>query len=322
MNASHELDLDTGEAFTGRPTRALRRARMADNLVTGLMWAAALLLVVVLLAVVISLLAAGLPTWSIPFLFSAGTFLNPGILPQIWVSFYTLILTMVVVVPIGTGASIYLSEYAGPGRVTSVIRFSVEALASVPSIVYGVFGSIVFLTNLQLGYSLLSGALTLALLNLPLMVRVGEEAIRSVPNSYREGSQALAASKWETIRKVVLPSAMPGLLTAIVLTSGRIIGETAPLILTMGTTISPNARYSLNPLATGETLAVQIWAIKSVGMPGVPRAQDVANGAAAVMLFIVLAINVLVAVFNSRLQKRLQGGNLPPRAGSSKRGGG
>ncbi len=314
--------LESAGVFTGRPTRALRQARLADNLVTGLMWAAAFLLVAVLLAVVISLLAAGLPILSIPFLFSAGTFTEPGILPQIWVSLYTLVLTLLVVVPVGTGASIYLSEYARPSRATSLIRFSVEALASVPSVVYGVFGAIVFLTNLGLGYSVLSGALTLALLNLPLMVRVGEEAFRSVPLSYREGSLALAASKWETIRNVVLPSAMPGLLTAIVLTAGRILGETAPLVLTMGATISPNARYSLNPLATGETLAVHIWVIKIIGMPGVPKAQDAANGSAAVMLFIILVINILVAIFNAELQKRLQGGTPQPRAGGSKKVGG
>ncbi len=228
-------------------------------------------------------------------------------------------LTLLFVVPIGTGASIYLAEYARPSRFTNMIRFSTESLASVPSIVYGVFGAIVFLTQMHLGYSILAGSLTLAVLNLPLMVRVAENAIGSVPAAYREGSLALAASKWETIRKVVLPSAMPGLLTAIVLTAGRILGETAPLILTMGTTISPNAYYSLNPLATGETLSVHIWVIKIVGVPGLPNAQEAANGSAAVMLLIVLVINVLVAVLNDRLQRRLRGG-APPRAGTAAHG--
>ena len=315
MRAGTQSDpIQFNEVFTGQPTRSLRQARMADYLATGLMWAAALVLVVVLFGVVASLLLAGLPVLNLQFLTTAGTFEHPGIGPQIWVSLYTLFLTLLVVVPIGTGAALYLAEYAGPGRLTSIIRFSTEALASVPSIVYGVFGSIVFLTSLNLGYSIASGALTLALLNLPLMVRVAEDAIRSVPNSYREGSLALAASKWETIRKVVLPSAAPGLLTAIVLTAGRILGETAPLILTMGTTISPNARYSLDPFTTGETLAVHIWVIKIVGVPGMPRAQDAANGSAATMLVIVLLINVLVALFNSHLQKRLSG-HAAPRAG-------
>jgi phosphate transport system permease protein len=277
--------------------------------------AAGLLLVGVLFAVVASILIAGLPSLSLQFLLTPGTFEEPGIGPQIWVSLYTLVLTLLFVVPVGTGAAIYLAEYARPSRFTTLIRFSTESLASVPSIVYGVFGAIVFLTQMKLGYSVLAGSLTLAVLNIPLMVRVAEDAIRSVPNSYREGSLALAASKWETVRKVVIPSAMPGLLTAIVLTAGRILGETAPLILTMGTTISPNAYYSLNPLATGETLSVHIWVIKIVGVPGLPNAQQAANGSAAVMLLIVLAINVLVAFLNGRLQRKLKGGAPQPRAG-------
>ncbi len=302
------------EVFTGQATRGLRQARLADRFATGVMWTAAGLLVAVLFGVIVALLAAGLPMLSPAFLFSAGSFDEPGIGPQIWVSLYTLVLTLLIVGPLGVGAAIYLSEYARPGGLTNLIRFSTEALASVPSIVYGVFGSIVFLTALQLGYSVLSGALTLALLNLPLMVRVAEDALRSVPGSYREGSLALAASKWETIRKVVLPSAAPGLLTAVVLTAGRILGETAPLILTMGTTISPNATYSLNPLSTGESLAVHIWVIKIVGVPGMPHAQEAANGSAAVMLLLVLVINVLVAILNGRLERRLRV-SAPPRAG-------
>ncbi len=319
MSVQPFTDPDFEEVFTGRPTRSLRAAMLADNLATGLMWVAAIFLAVVLFAVVASILIAGLPVLSIPFLLTPGTFDQPGIGPQIWCSLYVLFLTLVMVVPAGAAAAIYLAEYAAPNRFTNMIRFSTESLASVPSIVYGVFGAIVFLTQMKLGYSVLAGSLTLALLNLPLMVRVAEDAIRSVPAAYREGSLALAASKWETIRKVVLPSAMPGLLTAIVLTAGRILGETAPLILTMGTTISPNAYYSLDPLATGETLSVHIWVIKIVGVPGMPRAQEAANGSAAVMMAIVLIVNVAVAVLNSRLQKRLMGGTPPPRAGASKR---
>ncbi len=310
---------DTEEIFTGRPGASLRRAMFADQFMTGLMWVAAVFLALVLLGVVLSILAAGLPVLNFKFLFTPGSFDEPGIGPQIWCSLYVLLLTLLVVVPIGAAAAVYLAEYARPNRLTDLIRFSTESLASVPSIVYGVFGAIVFLTQMKLGYSVLAGSLTLALLNLPLMVRVAEDAIRSVPASYREGSLALGASRWETLRKVVLPSALPGLLTAIVLTAGRILGETAPLILTMGTTISPNAYFSLDPLATGETLSVHIWVIKIVGVPGMPRAQEAANGSAAVMMALVLIINLLVAVLNARLQKRLMGGGSPRRAGGSKR---
>jgi phosphate transport system permease protein len=166
-----------------------------------------------------------------------------------------------------------------------------------------------------LGFSILSGALTLAQQNHPLMVRIAEDSIRGVPDSYREASLALAGTQWETIRKAVLPSAIPGIVTAIVLTGGRIIGETAPLILTTGTTISPNARYSLNPLQTGETLAVHIWVLKIVGVPGIQDAQKVADGSAAVLLLIVLVVNLLAAYLTARLQRRLSG---TPRAGGRK----
>lgn len=247
-----------------------------------------------------------------------------GIGPQIFVSIYVLVLSLLLTTPLGVGAAIYLSEYAKPGRVTSAIRFSTEALASVPSVVFGVFGAIVFFYILRalfgITFSVLSGALTLTLLNLPLMVRIAEDSIRAVPESYREASYALAGSRWETIRKAVLPSAIPGIVTGIVLTGGRIIGETAPLILTTGTTISPNAQYSLNPLQTGETLAVHVWVLKIVGVPGLQDAQQVADGSAAVLLLIVLLVNIGAAYFTSRLQKRLRGAAAAPRAGGSKKG--
>lgn len=299
----------------------LWRAKLADHIATTVMWLAALFLVVVLFGVISILLYDGLPAISWNFLTTAGTFTQAGggIGPQIFVSVYTLLLSLLFTVPIGIGTAIYMAEYASSGPVTTILRFSIEALSSVPSIVFGIFGAIVFLTMMGLGYSVLSGALTLTLLNLPLMARVAEQAIRSVPNAYREASLALGASHWETIRKVVLPTALPGIITGVVLTGGRIIGETAPLILTMGTTISPNAHYSLDPLQTGETLAVHIWVLKIVGVPGLKDAQLVANGTAAVLLIIVLLVNVGAAFFTERLQKRLKGGAPAPRAGGLKK---
>lgn len=298
-----------------------RRARIVNTIATAFMAAAALLLVVVLFGVIVILLRAGLPAISWTFLTSAGSFVQEGggIGPQIFVSIYILVLALLITTPLGVGAAIYLAEYARPGRLTTAIRFSTEALSSVPSVVFGVFGAIVFLTALNLGFSVLSGALTLALLNLPLMVRIVEDAIRSVPEAYREASLALAGTRWETIRKAVLPSAIPGILTAMVLTGGRIIGETAPLILTTGTTISPNARYSLNPLQTGETLAVHIWVLKIVGVPGLKDAQQVADGSAATLLLIVLLVNIGAAFFTARLQRRLSGAARAPRAGGRKK---
>ncbi len=307
-------------AWERRIAAARRRATLIDRAMTAILALAALFLALVLSAVIFIILRAGLPAISWTFLTSASSITGPGggIGPQIFVSLYVLALALLIVAPVGVGAAIYLSEYARPGPVTNAIRFSTEALASVPSVVFGVFGAIAFLTVMHLGFSVLSGALTLALLNLPLMVRIAEDAIRAVPVAYCEASLALGASRWETIRKAVLPSALPGIITALVLTGGRIIGETAPLILTTGTTISPNAQYSLNPLQTGETLAVHIWVLKIVGVPGLQDAQLVADGSAAVLLLIVLAINVGMAYFTTRLTRRLRGMRRAPRAGSKK----
>ncbi|MFN8440189.1 MAG: phosphate ABC transporter permease PstA [Caldilineaceae bacterium] len=286
-----------------------KRHKIADQIATGVMWLAALFLVGVLFVVVATILYQGIPalSWSFLTTSSSLTESGAGIGPQLWDSIYVLILTMLFTAPLGIGAAIYLAEYASSGPLTTLIRFCIEALASVPSIVFGVFGSIVFLTLLGLGYSLLSGALTLTLLNLPLMVRIAEDAIRSVPNSYREGSLALGASKWETIRKVVLPTALPGVFTALVLTAGRIVGETAPLILTTGTAISPNAEYSLNPMATGSTLAVHIWVLKIIGVPGLSDSQQVADSTAALLLLLMLLFNLATTLVSNRVQKRLKG---------------
>jgi phosphate transport system permease protein len=310
-----------GGASAQRVAAARRRADIADHVATILMCVAALVLVIVLFGVIFIILRSGLRAISWTFLTSAGSFSQEGggSGPQFFVSIYILILSLLITTPLGVGAAIYMAEYAPPGRLTSIIRFSIESLSSVPSIVFGVFGAVVFLTVMGLGFSLLSGALTLALLNLPLMTRIAEDAIRSVPESYREASLALAGTRWETIRKAVLPSAVPGIVTAMVLTGGRIIGETAPLILTTGTTISPNARYSFNPFQSGETLAVHVWVLKIIGVPGLKDAQLVADGSAATLLLIVLIVNIGAAFFTSRLQRRLSGTASAPRAGGRKK---
>jgi phosphate transport system permease protein len=286
-----------------------RRARWMDRAATVVMILLVCILVVVLLFVVGLIMWQGLPQLSWQFITTSSSLTQEGggIGPQLWCTMYLMVLSLLMTVPIGLGAAIYLEEFARPSRFTESVRFSVESLSSVPSIVFGTFGSAVFLIIMGLGYSVLSGALTLTLLNLPLMVRVSQEALRSVPKEYREASQALAAQPIETIRKLILPTAMAGIVTGIVLTAGRVIGETAPLILTMGTSISPNAQYSLNPLATGETLAVHIWVLTVVGVPGLKDAQTVAAGSAALLLIIVLGLSLYATYLRVSLSRRLRG---------------
>jgi phosphate transport system permease protein len=292
-----------------RRTAAQKRAKMMDRIATGVMIALVGLLVVVLVIVVGEILIQGVPQLSWQFITSASSLTQPGggVGPQLWCTLYLMLLSLLLTVPIGVGAALYLEEFARPSRFTETVAFSVEALSSVPSIVFGTFGAAIFLVSMGFGYSVLSGALTLTLLNLPLVVRVSQEALRSVPREFREASQALAAQPIETISKLVLPTALPGIFTAVVLTAGRVIGETAPLILTMGTSISPNAQYSLNPLATGETLAVHIWVLKVAGVPGLKDADAVANGSAALLLIIVLALSLSATFMTVRLNQRLRG---------------
>lgn len=288
---------------------AQRRAKLYDRIATGVMIVLVGLLVLVLVSVVGLILIRGVPELSWTFITTSSSLTQPGggVGPQLWCTLYLMVLSLAMTVPIGVGAAIYLEEFARPSRFTQAVRFSVEALSTVPSIVFGTFGAALFLVTFNLGYSILSGALTLTLLNLPLMVRVSQEALQSVPKEYREASQALAAQPLETIRKLILPTALPGIITGIVLTAGRVVGETAPLILTMGTSISPNAQYSLNPLATGETLAVHIWVLKVVGVPGLQDASAVANGSAALLLIIVLTFSLVATLTMRRLNQRLRG---------------
>jgi phosphate transport system permease protein len=175
----------------------------------------------------------------------------------------------------------------------------------VPSIVFGLFGFLLFVNWFGLRVSILSGSLTLALLNLPVLVRVTEVAIRTVPESYWEASLALGSTKWQAIRKVLIPSALPGLITGVTLVAGRALGETAILIFTAGLSVS---RFfpDFNPMMMGETLATHLWYVRSEAV--VPDARQIAEGSAALLLIVVFLFNLLIAIPSRILQKKLTGG--------------
>ena len=175
-------------------------------------------------------------------------------------------------------------------------------MLTVPSIVLGLFGMIIFVNFLGFGFSIIGGALTLLLLNLPILVRVTEETIKTIPPSYREASLALGATKWQTIWKVVLPNALPGIITGITLTAGRALGETAILIFTAGTTVSRHL-FDTDLFAGGETLAVHMWYLMSTGL--VPDRDLIANGIGALLVIMILVFNFLFAIPARILQKRM-----------------
>lgn len=215
------------------------------------------------------------------------------LIPPIISTLYIVVIALIISVPIGIGAAIYLNEYAKKGRFVECIRFAIEILAAVPSILFGLFGMIFFLTKCKLGFSILSGALTVSLMILPTIVKTTEEALKTVPNAFREGSLALGAGKFATITKVVLPSALPGILTGIILSTGRIIGETAAIYLTAGTMFKqPNT-----PMDSGRTLAVHLYLLAKEGISFTE-----AYAAAVVLLIIILLLNLLTYYVGYKLR--------------------
>ena len=257
---------------------------------------AAALTVLVLFSLVFYILIKGIPNLK-PSLFEwKYTSKNASMMPAIINTITMVLMTLLIAVPFGIGSAIYLTEYAKRGnKVVPVIRMTTETLSGIPSIVYGLFGYMAFVRWLDWGYSLMAGIITLAIMILPLIMRTTEEALLSVPDSYREGSYGLGAGRLRTIFRVVLPSAMPGILSGVILGVGRIVGETAALIYTAGSVTGvPDSLMS-----SGRTLAVHMYALLSEGLY-----TDEAYATAVVLLVLVFIINRLSAYVANKIQNR------------------
>lgn len=280
------------------------KRKMTDRLATLVLWAAGLTILGILAWFLLYILVQGAPQLSWRFISTKPSDIaaGGGVAQPFFNSFYILLLSMFLSVPVSVGAGVYLAEYAPRGRFADLIRLSTESLATVPSIVLGLFGMIIFVNMCGFGFSIIGGAATLVLLNMPVLVCVTEEALRAVPASYREASYAVGATKWQTISKVVIPVALPGIITGITLVTGRALGETAILIFTAGTSVS---RYipDFNPFAAGETLAVHMWYINGIGL--VPDKTQIAAGCGALLIITILVINIFLAI-PSRLMTRRQ----------------
>lgn len=217
-----------------------------------------------------------------------------GIYPMLMTTILVILVALAVACPIGIFAAIYLTEYAKPGKLVRIIRFATESLAGIPSIIYGLFGMIFFVLYLKMDYSLLAGALTLSIILLPVIVRQTEESLKAVPQSYREGSLGLGASKLQTIRKVVLPNALSGIVVAIILSIGRIVGESAALLLTAGTI----AKIPNGLLSSGATLTVKAYAVAEeegdIGM---------ACAIGTIIIVLILVLNTLSKLVSKKLKK-------------------
>lgn len=235
-----------------------------------------------------------------------------GIGPELFNSFYLLILTLVISVPISLGAAIYLSEYAPVNKITNAVKTVIEALSSLPSIVVGLFGFLFFVLQMGWGFSIISGALALTMFNLPILVRVIQQALEAIPDDQREGGLALGASRWETTIHVLMPAALPAIITGVILSAGRVFGEAAALIYTAGQSApsldftnfdlsSPSCPWNI--FRPAETLAVHIWKINSEGV--VPDLEMVSNGTAAVLMVCILLFNLLARFFGRMASKRV-----------------
>ena len=256
---------------------------------------AAVITVGVLAALIIWVLIKGLPNLT-PDMFSLTyTTDNQSMLPAMINTLFMVLVALVIAVPFGIGSAIYLVEYAKKGnRFVTLIRLTTETLSGIPSIIYGLFGYLCFNVAIHMGYSILSGGLTLAIMILPLVMRTTEEALLAVPDSYREGSFGLGAGKCRTIFKLVLPSAVPGILSGVILSIGRIVGETAALIFTAGTV--GDIATGLN--SSGRTLAVHMYLLVNEGLY-----INKAYAVAVVLLILVLVLNGVSGLIAGKLKK-------------------
>jgi len=271
--------------------------RTSQTLMKALLWSMTGFTLLILVFIIVDISIKGLPQVTLGFLTQEPVDMGRGggIFSTIVATAYITLLAIVLAAPFGVGTAIYLTEYTREGWTTRIIRFGSECLAGVPSIILGLFGFVLFVMKLGLGWSVLSGAMTLAVMVLPIIIRTSEEAIKAVPQEYREACYTLGMSQWQTITRIVLPAALPGITTGIMLSVGRSLGETAVLLFTAGAAL----RTPLSVFDSGRTMAVHFYILarEGISMPN-------AYGTAAVLVVSILAINLIAYSLMQRMMKR------------------
>lgn len=293
----------------------VKRAHTQDKIATVILGVITGIIFVILAALILYIIISGAgKAFDIQFLtsdpeqFEAGG----GIGPELFNSFYLLILTLIISLPLSLGAAIYLAEYAPAGKVTSAVKTTIEVLSSLPSIVVGLFAFLLFVIYMDWGFSIISGALALTIFNIPLLVRTIQQALEAVPTDQRDAGLALGLTRWETTIHIIMPSAMPAIVTGVILSAGRVFGEAAALIYSAGQS-APSLDFTCFDLSSphcpwnifrpAETLAVHIWKINSEGV--MPDLEAVSNGSAAVLMICVLLFNLIARFVGKRLGKKL-----------------
>lgn len=292
------------------------KAKKIDRLMTGVIYLMSAIIVAILIALLIYIFGAGLPHINWHFLTGASQSFRAGggIGTQLFNSLYLLILSMLVSIPLAIGIAIYLSEYTVNQKLTNLISSAIEVLSSLPSIVVGLFGFLIFVVHFHFSFSILSGALTLTIFNLPLLVRSITDALQTVSLNQREAGLALGLSRWETVIHVIIPECLPAIITGIILAAGRVFGEAAALIYTAGQSAPPldftnwnvlSLSSPLNFMRPAETLAVHIWKVNSEGL--IPDASAVSAGSSLVLVIVVLLFNLAARYLGGKLYKHLTG---------------
>jgi phosphate transport system permease protein len=272
-----------------------RKRKFLDNLLYVVMAAAMGVVMFALLFILIYVLKsqAGFLNWT----FLTGV--EEGIFPMIVTTIYLVIVSIAVALPIGLATAIFLNEYSGNSSIIRLLRLAIETLAGIPSIIYGLFGLIVFCRVLSFGQSIIAGAFTLSIMILPVIIRTTEESLKSIPDTFREGSLSLGATKFQTTIHVVLPSALPGILTSVILAIGRVIGESAPVLLTVG--LSKNLPHTI--FESGRTLTIHLFYLTGEAVR--PEDFGIAFATASVLVILVVLINTATKLLTYYFRRKL-----------------
>ena len=289
-------------------TLMVKRKKIGDILLEMAIYISACISVAILLGIIGYVFYKGIRTvnWTFLTTVTSARKQTTGILGNILNTVYIIVISLLIATPIGVGSAIYLNEYAKPGKMVSVIEFTTETLSGIPSIIFGLFGMIFFGETLGLGYSILTGSLTLSLMVLPLITRNTQEALRTVPDSYRSGALGMGATKWYMIRTILLPSSMSGIVTGIILALGRIVGESAALLFTAGSGYKlPNftgafgeniSKLLHKVLESGGTLTIELYLQMQKGK------YETAFGIGCVLIVIVLVLNLITKVVANKMK--------------------
>jgi len=273
----------------------IKKRKIIDGLIYGIMAAAMAGVIAVLLFIIVYIFKSQAGFFNFSFLFGK----EDGILPMIVTTLYVVLVSIAAALPVGIATAIFLNEYSGNSSFIRILRLAIETLAGIPSIIYGLFGLLMFCRMLNFGQSIIAGAFTLSIMILPVIIRTTEESLKSIPDTFREGSLALGATKFQTIVHVVLPSALPGIVTSVILAIGRVVGESAPVLLTVGLTKNmPRTIFE-----SGRTLTIHLYYLTNEAVR--PEDFGIAFATAFMLVILVVIINTATKIMTANFRKKL-----------------